>query len=76
MIKVNVQKTGNSIKSMMTKRGMTADDLKKALGYADRSTLYRWFRGEAMPSYENLVNLAIVFKCKIRDIVVYEDDVQ
>lgn len=73
MIKVDYIASGRKIKAQMSISGMSADEVTQALGYSDRSTVYRWLRGETMPSYENLVNLAILFKCKIKDLVAYED---
>lgn len=74
MIKVDLKETGKKIKSQMAKQGMSADDVTQALGYSDRTTIYRWCRGETMPSYENLVNLSILFRCKIRDLAAFKED--
>ncbi len=73
MIKIDTVASGRKIKAQMATKGMSAEEVTEALGYSDRSTVYRWLRGETMPSYENLVNLAILFKCKIKDLVAYED---
>lgn len=74
MIKVNAKKTGNKIKIIMWKRDKNAVEIAKALGYADRSTVNRWLRGESVPSYENLVNLAICLNCEVKDLVACEVD--
>jgi transcriptional regulator with XRE-family HTH domain len=71
MIKIDTVASGRKIKAQMATKGMTAEEVTEALGYSDRSTIYRWMRGETMPSYENLVNLTIIFQCKIKDLVAY-----
>lgn len=73
MIKVSAKGTGNKIKIMMIRRGKHTKEMANELGYADRSTVNRWLRGETVPSYENLVNLSILLKCEIKDLVVCED---
>ena len=74
MIKIDVKGTGHLIKVQMVKRGLSTDRVAKELGYSDRSTINRWTRGESMPSYENLINLAILLRCDLKDIVAYEKD--
>lgn len=72
MIKVNAKKTGNKIKVVMFKRNKNAAEVANALGYADRSTVNRWLRGESIPSYENFVNLATFLNCEVKDLVACE----
>jgi transcriptional regulator with XRE-family HTH domain len=72
-VKIDLKETGRKIKAQMVKEGMTTDHITAALGYANRSTVNRWLRGEAMPSYENLVNLSILFGCKIRDLTAFKE---
>jgi transcriptional regulator with XRE-family HTH domain len=73
MIKVSAKATGNKIKIMMIRRGKHTHEIAKDLGYADRSTINRWLRGETVPSYENLANLSIILNCDIKDLVAYEN---
>ena len=69
MRKINTKETGKKIRKQMHMADVDSSELAKKLGYSDRSTINRWARGQSMPSYENLVNMAIVLNCKIRDIV-------
>jgi len=72
-VKMDLVETGRKIKAQMTRQGINADIVTKALGYSDRTTVYRWIRGESAPSYENLVNLSILFECKIRDLTAFKE---
>ena len=74
MVKVNAKETGKKIRRQMSIAGVDSNKLARSLGYSDRSTVNRWTRGQAFPSYENLVNMAIVLNCKIRDLVVFDDE--
>ena len=74
MVKVNAKRTGDKIKRQMAIADIDSNALAKKLGYADRSTVNRWIRGESVPSYENLVNMAIAFKCRVKDLVTFEEE--
>lgn len=74
MVKVNNKESGKKIKLQLVKRGVQAKDLAKRLGYSDSSTVNRWIRGETIPSYENLVNIAIILKCSVKDLVEFNKE--
>ena len=74
MLKVNAIRTGAKIKIQIYKSGLNTDTIATSLGYSDRTTINRWTRGVAVPSYENLVNLAIILKCTISDLVDFEEE--
>ena len=74
MVKVNAKRTGDKIRHQMAIADIDSKELANQLGYADRSTVNRWTRGESIPSYENLVNLSIVLKCKIKDLVEFNEE--
>ena len=74
MVKVNNKESGKKIKLQLVKRGVQAKDLAKRLGYSDSSTVNRWIRGETVPSYENLVNIAIILKCSVKDLVEFNKE--
>ena len=62
--------TGKNIKSMRSARGITVREMQAAFGFATPQAIYKWFRGAAMPTVDNLVILADIFQCRIDDIVV------
>lgn len=69
MFKLDKKKTGKKIKIMMINRGFKATELAKRMGYSDNSMVGRWTRGETVPSYENLVNLSVILRCSVKDLV-------
>ena len=74
MFKVNAKRTGANIKIQIYKSGLNTDTIAERLGYSDRTTINRWTRGVAVPSYENLVNLAIILNCTLSDLVAFEEE--
>lgn len=72
MSTVNLKATGANIKRMMINDGLSVGDLQKILGFNTKNAIYKWRRGETMPSIDNLVILADVLNCKLDDIVIVD----
>ena len=62
--------TGNRIKSLIRKTGMRICDIQAIFGFNTAQSIYKWMRGDAMPTIDNFVILADIFGVEIGDIVV------
>ena len=49
---------------------MTMVNAAGKLGLADKSTLYKWIRGDALPGIDNMLALSILLDVSINDILV------
>ena len=49
---------------------MTVSDLQAVLGFNTPQAIFKWIRGDSLPSVDNLVILASVFGVKVDDILV------
>ena len=47
-------------------------DLQDIFGFATPQAIYKWQKGTAMPTIDNLVVLAMVFQVKMDDIIVVD----
>ena len=47
-------------------------DLQDIFGFATPQAIYKWQKGIAMPTIDNLVVLAMVFRVKMDDIIVVD----
>lgn len=70
---VNVKATGENIKRLLIEAGMTVKDLQKIFGFATPQAIYKWIRGEALPTVGNLLILAKVFGVTVDDILVVNE---
>ena len=52
---------------------MTVRDLQDIFGFHTPQAIYKWQRGDAMPTVDNLVVLAAAFHVDIEDILVVRD---
>ena len=66
---INKQETGNNIRRIMDKRGVTARDVQKYLGLGCVQSVYRWIDGINMPTIDNLYALSELFQLPIDALV-------
>lgn len=59
--KIDVCKTGQNIKRIMVKQGLTVRDIQKYLGLSAPQSIYHWFDGRSMPTVDNLYALSELF---------------
>ena len=67
---IDLVRTGTNIKMLIRKSGNTVAGVGRMLGIADRSTLYKWMRGDALPGIDNMLALSILLDVSINDILV------
>lgn len=73
---IDMTATGMNIVRMRQNAGLTVKDLQDIFGFSTPQAIYKWQRGAAMPTVDNLVILASVFGVTIDDILVYGDCLQ
>ncbi len=70
MITVNMKATGRRIKDLRRRNNLKIRDMVEALGLESEQAIYKWMRGDSMPTIDNLLRLSCLFDCQIDDIVV------
>ena len=68
--------TGMNIARLRKNAGMTVRDLQAVFGFANPQAIYKWQRGEAMPTLDNMIVLAAVFNVTVDEILVLEERFQ
>lgn len=69
---INVIGTGENIYRLMWLNNLSVKDVQAAFGFTTPQAIYKWINGKNLPSLDNLVNLARIFKCKVDDILVVD----
>ncbi len=69
---VDMKLTGQNISSLRTQRGISVRDLQLMLGFTTPQSIYKWQRGETLPTIENLAALACILGVTIDAIVAVE----
>ncbi len=70
---INMAATGQNIVRLRKRAGLTVQDLQAVFGFTSPQAIYKWQRGSAMPTIDNLVVLAAVFGVTMDDIIVCQD---
>ncbi len=70
---IDMTATGKNIIRLRKSAGMTVRDLQGIFGFSTPQAIYKWQRGAAMPTLDNMVVLAAAFGVSIDDILVYQD---
>ena len=72
---INLVATGQNIVKLRKAAGLSVKDLQDIFGFATPQAIYKWQKGTAMPTIDNLVVLAMVFRVKMDEIIVVDADV-
>lgn len=72
MISIDCVSTGAKLKRLARERGMSNSDIQRLMGFNTPQSVYKWFRGDSMPTIDNLVILADAFDCTIDDLLVIQ----
>ncbi|MBQ3417964.1 MAG: helix-turn-helix transcriptional regulator [Ruminococcus sp.] len=67
---INMAATGQNITRLRKQAGLTVTALQQIFGFATPQAIYKWQRGAALPTIDNLVILAAVFNTTINNILV------
>lgn len=73
MFCIDLKGTGNRIKELRKKSGLSVIQLSLTLGISFQA-IYRWEDGTYLPDTENLAWIALVFNTTIDDILVVRTD--
>ena len=66
---IDLHSTGARINELRRERGITVDELRIYLGMNNPNSLYKWFRGEVLPTLENMYALSVILEVPIDDII-------
>ncbi len=70
---IDMTATGMNITRLRINAGFTVRELQAVFGFSTPQAIYKWQRGEAMPTLDNMVVLAAVFGVAMDDILVVQN---
>ena len=73
---IDVTATGLNIARLRAAAGLTVKDIQDIFGFNTPQAIYKWQRGTALPTVDNLVVLAAVFGVRLDDIIIFQRDNQ
>ncbi len=70
---IDMTATGVNIVRLRRNAGLTVRDLQAVFGFTTPQAIYKWQRGIAMPTLDNIVALAAVLGVTVDEILVFRD---
>ena len=67
---IDMINTGANIAALRKEKGLSIRDIQSALGFNTPQAIFKWQRGDSLPSLDNLVILAELLNVKMDEIVV------
>ena len=62
--------TGNNIRRLRMERGLTVRELQSYFGFEEPRAIYKWQKGESLPTVDNLYALGVLFEVPMDQILV------
>ena len=67
---IDLTATGDNIKRLRIERGLTVGDLQEFFGFEEPQAIYKWQRGQSLPTVDNLYALGSLFGITMDEILV------
>ncbi len=67
---IDLAATGSNIRRLRISHGLTVRDLQSYFGFAEPRAIYKWQKGECLPTVDNLYALGILFGVPMDSILV------
>lgn len=67
---IDLEATGRNIVRLRRERGLTVRDLQRYFGFEEPRAIYKWQRGENLPSVDNLYALSRILQVPMDSILV------
>ena len=67
---IDLAATGNNIRRLRLERGLTVRDLQSYFGFEEPRAIYKWQKGESLPTVDNLYALGTLFEVPMDQILI------
>ena len=67
---IDMTATGANIRALIRAKGLRVTDVQHICGFNTPQAIFKWMRGDALPSIDNLVILAHVLEVTVDEILV------
>lgn len=68
---IDMAATGSNIRRLRCEAKLSVRQMQEIFGFTTPQAIYKWQRGTALPTLDNMVILSAVFHTNINNILVY-----
>lgn len=66
---LDAKATGRRIRELRIENNLKVEDVARFMGFESEQAVYKWQRGDSLPSVDNLYALSRLFKTSVDDIL-------
>ncbi len=66
---IDVKATGARIRQLRKERNLRVEDISAFMGFESDQAVYKWQRGDSLPTLDNMYALSILFETSMEDIL-------
>ena len=70
---INLKATGERIKELRMQRNLKVEDIMEFMGFEAPQAIYKWQKGQSLPTVDNLFALSMLLGVSIDDILIPEE---
>ena len=67
---LDAKATGARIKELRVKKHLKVEDVSRFMGFESEQAVYKWQRGDSLPTIDNLYALSVLFETSVDDILM------
>lgn len=71
---IDVKATGERIKEIRKAKHLRVSDISDYMGFTEPQAVYKWQRGDCLPSLDNMCALSVLFGTPIENIIVMRQE--
>lgn len=71
---IDTKKTGKRISDLRKEKGIKIRELCEYMGFTEPQAIYKWQRGDSLPTVDNLFALSRILGTAIEDILIGDDE--
>ena len=71
-LRIDMIQTGINISRLRKENGITIKRIQEAMGFNTPQAVYKWQRGESMPSLDNMLVLSQLLNTSVEEIIALE----
>lgn len=69
---IDMKATGKRIRELRLEKGIKIDDIVTYMGLSLPQAIYKWQRGDSLPSVDNLYALSMLYDTPVEEILVIQ----
>ena len=67
---IDMEATGKKLQEVIYEKGYTVKEIQEQLGFTGPNSIYRWFKGKALPTLDHMYELSYLFGMHMEDLLV------